>query len=262
MNIKKIVKQSCMVPACFFITVQVLSGCAGVGSMFVAEDLPTISHVHIGHAITAWKKAPGQKGLLVLAEELGQKSLMQAEELKRADEDLAEVKSRAKEMLYTLDPSLAKKGSKEFGLKMAFTHAVSHLTFAAQSDDATQNVIDSVKKIETDAGEVAERIDLIIAMTEAIVEADSDIEANVLIDELVPETKITNEGTADGAVGLNQIHDEVYAMLDRENPPYQPIAEKYLFGLIRLPDGKWMFSWLLEPAESENGGGEGGGGGY
>jgi hypothetical protein len=34
-------------------------------------------------------------------------------------------------------------------------------------------------------------------------------------------------------------------MLAREtNPKYQPLEKKYLLGLVRMPNGKWMYASL------------------
>ena len=37
---------------------------------------------------------------------------------------------------------------------------------------------------------------------------------------------------------------ELQAMIARENPPYRTVDEWYLFNLVRLPNGRWVFDKL------------------
>lgn len=239
-----------------------LLGCAGAGSMFVFEELPSIAHVHIGHAITGWKEAPAKKGLFAVAEDYAGESLVQAQALEAEADELAAAQKNAGELLRTLEPTLVDADSEDYGFKDAFTQAIDHLTFAAQSDDATENVIASVEQIESYSFAVVERTDLIIAMTQAVIDAESLMEVSVMAEEILRQVEVNVQGGSEGEVGIRQIRMSINEMLDREEPPYQPVAEKYLFGLIRLPDGKWMFSWLLDPFGEDEEGGDGGGGGY
>lgn len=237
-----------------------MTACAGSGSMFVSEELPSIAHVHIGHAITGWKEAPEEKGLLVAAEQFAEKSLSESRALEEQAANLKAMKEIAGELLHTLDPTVVDADSEEYGLRNSFAEAIDHLTFAAQSDDASENVKESVVQIEKNSFAVLEQTDLIIALAMAIADADSALEAEVLAEELLPQVEANVNGDSAGTIGIAQIRQEIDEMIAREVPPYQPVAKKHLFGLIRLPDGKWMFSWLLDPFDDENGGG--GGGGY
>ncbi|MHC4560977.1 MAG: hypothetical protein ACYS80_27155, partial [Planctomycetota bacterium] len=53
-------------------------------------------------------------------------------------------------------------------------------------------------------------------------------------------------GPDPGEYGLEQLRSQITSMTDREDPPYQPVSQRYLFGLVRLPSGKWAFSWLVD----------------
>jgi len=41
--------------------------------------------------------------------------------------------------------------------------------------------------------------------------------------------------------GLDQAQRRLDALLAAEQPPYRPVARRYLFGVIRLPSGDWAF---------------------
>ena len=44
-------------------------------------------------------------------------------------------------------------------------------------------------------------------------------------------------------------------MTAREQPAYVPVAEKWLFGLIRLASGEWKFDFAQAAEDDEGGGG-------
>jgi hypothetical protein len=45
--------------------------------------------------------------------------------------------------------------------------------------------------------------------------------------------------------GLVQLHAQLDAMLARESDPkYAPLPKKYLLGVVRLPDGRWIFTTI------------------
>ena len=96
---------------------------------------PTIAHVHIGHAITGVHVTPGHKGYVLVAEE-------------RADASLAAVKTASQAAtLGDLKAAIAvavnaTDSDDDFGVKQSLTLAANHISFAATSADATQNVID------------------------------------------------------------------------------------------------------------------------
>jgi hypothetical protein len=43
---------------------------------------------------------------------------------------------------------------------------------------------------------------------------------------------------------LTQLRGQLLAMIARENPPYRTVDEWYLFNLVRLPNGRWVFDKL------------------
>lgn len=251
-------KKNWWIVSAMFVFVLQLVGCAGQGSIFVSEELPTIAHVHVGHAITGWKKTPGQKGLFVFAEEMGEKGLADANTITLQDSDLAMVKELTRALINDIDPGVLDPDSTDYGLKNSLSQAVHHLIFAAKSDDASKNVIDFAGQFKEKAAVILNRCDLIVVIGQGVLGAESMIEAKVFTDELLQLAQMNIIGSGDEP-GLEQLRVEITAMLDREDPPYQPVATRYLFGIIQLPDGKWAFSWLVDPVDDDN---DGGGGSY
>ena len=48
-------------------------------------------------------------------------------------------------------------------------------------------------------------------------------------------------GSAPSEYGLLQLRKELQDMIGREKPPYVTVDQWYLFNLVRLPNGKWVF---------------------
>jgi hypothetical protein len=51
-------------------------------------------------------------------------------------------------------------------------------------------------------------------------------------------------GSVPSEYGLLQLRKELEAMTARENPPYVTVPQWYLFNLVRLPNGRWVFDKL------------------
>ncbi len=253
-----------------FLLLLSLYSCAGIKSGIFQEKLPTIAHVHIGHAITSWKTTPDKKGLLVVAEEEAAIALSESEKAVAKPEDLKLIQKHVGYAMNAIDPGSYKVGpGLGFGLKRALSESINHITFAAQSDDASPNVKAFAPRYATAAEATISRCDLILALGREVLETPSATEASALAEEILTLSRANVSGsqkknTRDvNKYGLKQIRRELTAMIDRENPPYQPVAQRYLLGIIRLPSGKWTFSWLVDPFydDVQAGGGGGGGGG-
>jgi len=235
------------------------TGCRGAGGFLVRQDLPTIAHVHVGHALTGWKDAPQKKGLFVVAREEARTARTQARLAIAETNDLETVRRNVGHVVQAIDPShydaahFGKGPAHNYGLNKALSMAVSHIVFAADSDDASTNVKDFAASFENNAQAVLERNKLILALSQDVFEAASVEDARAMALEIEALTRANVDGVdsdGDGVVGSREdefgtepLHRSVQAMLQREDPPYQPVAERYLFGLIRLPSGKWDFAF-------------------
>ena len=247
----------------------VLSGCTTIKKVLVIEETPTIAHVHIGHAITGWKHSPDQKGLFRVAEQEADIALAHAGYAIEQPDRLDLIQLHVTHVMHAIDPESQKQGpGTGFGLKRALTKAVGHITYAAESDDASQNVINFARPFTESAKDVLERSNLILALGEEILQDISVQEAFALAEEMLILASVNAEGidkNGDGSVsvkpdeyGIKQLRNQITEMIAREDPPYEPVSKRYLFGLIRLPSGKWDFSWRVNrPQDSKYGGGGG-----
>jgi hypothetical protein len=208
---------------------------------------PTIAHVHIGHALTGVHVTPGHKGYILVAEQ-------------RADEVLAAVKSAGEATdLSALKAQIALAVSENdnqdnFGVKQSLIMAANHIEFAATSDDASENVIRAAPIFKHDTAAVIERCDYIDLLGKDVAASRSMKEASLLVEELSKAAEANVEGAdskgtgGKGSIpadyGMAQLRAELQAMIARENPPYRTVDEWYLFNLVRLPNGRWVFDKL------------------
>lgn len=237
-----------------------ISGLVLVGMVFVgtgcATKPPTIAHVHIGHTLTGWTTTPNKEGLLVTAEQESRIVNERAKQAAAAGNDLAAVKSSVRDMMHALDPKTVPgaEAGLGFGLLPAVEESISHLEFAAESDDATANVRRSVGSMTAKSQAIVDRCHEVRVFGNAIIKSGSAEESAVLAQEVAALTEQIADGSATGSYGLVQLRRDIEAMVEREDPPYTTIATWYLLNLVRLPSGNWEFQ------SSRPGGGRGGAG--
>lgn len=213
----------------------------------VSRRAPTVAHVHIGHAITGVHVTPNKEGYLVSAEHRAQEALDYTKKAAAAH-DLTDIKR---------DIALASQATNAddtFGVKESVVMAVNHITFAATSDDATLNVQKAAPVFAADSARVIERCELIGLLNKDIQASNSAKEATLLVGEIAKLAQANISGddsNGDGVVGsvpseygLLQLRKELEAMIAREKPPYVTVDQWYLFNLVRLPNGKWVFDKL------------------
>jgi hypothetical protein len=208
---------------------------------------PSVAHVHIGHAITGVHVTPNKEGYMVSAERRARETIDYSSKAVNS-RDLAEIKRNialAAEATNSVD---------NFGVKESVVMAVNHVTFAATSDDATLNVQKSAPQFAADSTRVVERCDLIALLSKDVQTSRSLDEASVSVSEIAKLAQANLSGddsNGDGVAGsvpseygLLQLRKELEALVARENPPYVTVDQWYLFNLVRLPNGKWVFDKL------------------
>jgi hypothetical protein len=221
-------------------------GClAGVCGCIVRP--PTIAHVHIGHAVTAVHVTPGHEGYLSVAE-LRANEAYAAATSANADADLRQLKAHIAAVVDATD------SVDNFGVRESVTMAANHISFAATSADASDNVIRFAPTFATDTAAVVERCNYIDLLGKDVASAGSLKDASLLAEEILKLARANVDGidsNDDGATGsasskygLVQLRAEVKAMLDREKPSYRTVDQWYLFNLVRLPNGRWVFDKL------------------
>jgi hypothetical protein len=210
----------------------------------VSRRPPTVAHVHIGHAITGVHVTPNKEGYLVSAEHRAQETVDYTAKA-AASHDLAEIKRNIAQASQSTD------SEESFGVKESMVMAVNHVTFAATSDDATLNVQKAAPQFASDSRRLIERCDLIVLLSKDVQSSTSVNEASVSVSEIAKLAQANLSGddsNGDGVAGsvpseygLVQLRKELEAMIARENPPYVTVDQWYLFNLVRLPNGKWVF---------------------
>jgi hypothetical protein len=203
--------------------------------------------VHIGHAITGVHVTPNQEGYLVTAERRGGQAV-EFTRIAAGSTDLAVIKQNVAAAVKATD------SENDFGVKQAIVMAANHITFAATSDDASVNVQQAAPLFAAHITRVVERCDLIILLGKDVEASTSAKEAAVSVAELGKLTQANVSGddaNGDGVVGstpseygLVQLRKELEAMVARENPRYVTVPQWYLFNLVRLPNGRWVFDKL------------------
>jgi len=204
---------------------------------------PTIAHVHLGHALTGVHVTPGKVGYLSVAEEQAQKIVAAAQ---------AAVKSNALPQIKA-DLATAAKAAvseEEFGLRPAMVQAANHISFAAESSDASDNVRTEAVRFAKNIQGVVERCDLIGLLAKDAANSNRLDEAKALaveIEQLARQNIDGVDSNKNGLMdlpkeyGIKQLRKEIADMIAREDPPYRTVDQFYLFNLVRLPNGKWVF---------------------
>jgi hypothetical protein len=208
---------------------------------------PSIAHVHLGHALTGVHVTPDKRGYLLVAEKQAEDIVMLAEKASRGSE-LGQLKSDVAAAVR------ATNSENEFGLKHSLVMASNHISFAATSDDASLNVQQSAPVFARDTVRVVERCELIALLGKDIDASTSVEEARILAGEIMVLAKANlggEDADKDGKVGANpaefgmkQLRAELDGIIARESPPYRTVDQWFLFNLVRLPNGRWVFDKL------------------
>ena len=208
---------------------------------------PTVAHVHVGHAITGVHVTPNKEGYISSAERRARDAADYASKA-ASSQDLGEIKRNV------ALADRATNSTDDFGVRESIVMAVNHVSFAATSDDATPNVQKSAPQFAADSTRVIERCDLIGLLSKDVQTSASVQEASVSAREIAKLTQanvVGDDSNGDGVAGsvpseygLAQLHKELEEIVAREHPPYVTVDRWYLFNLVRLPNGKWVFDKL------------------
>jgi hypothetical protein len=205
---------------------------------------PTIAHVHVGHALTGVHVTPGQAGYLLVAEERAVAVRDLAKKAASAT-SLPQIKTDVAAAV------VATVSDDAFGLQHSLVQASNHITFAATSDDASANIRASAPQFARDIVRVVQRCELIGLLGKDVASTTSVEEAQALAGEIAKLAQQNIDGEevdGDGVVGgkpteygMKQLRGRLNEMIAREEPPYRAVDQTYLFNLVRLPNGKWVF---------------------
>lgn len=236
-----------------------LSGC-------ISTKLPLISHTHVGHATTGWHDTPDKEGLLQTAAEEARIAAQHAEFAVESTPNLDAMKMHTVHVRHALDPKAEANGpGLGYGMIHALGGARNHMSFAEGSDDASPNIKNSAGKWRAGANSILERATLILELSDEIMRSTSVEDVSALTEEirlLAWQNVNGHDANSDGVVGtdenewgINQLESELKAITAKEVPAYEPVAQRYLLGLFRLPSGKWAFRDNIDYADPDGGGG-------
>jgi hypothetical protein len=184
-------------------------------------------------------------GYFTLAEQQARSALAAAEAAVTANQPLDELKGN----IATVDAIT--NTQEPYALTRAIDEAASHIGYAALSNDASDNLRASQERLAATVEGVLTRGTLIANYARDIAVTDSADEAMTLAQEVHRLTRANVHGEdvdGDGAIGSQpreygvvQIRQDLDALIAREDPPYVTVDRWYLFNLIRLPSGEWIF---------------------
>lgn len=220
----------------------ILSSCSSV----VRKDAPTIAHVHIGHAITAWNDTPGRQGLLVVAELAAVTAETNSQLMLKAarDGDIAKTKRFLEQIAMALDPQYYDPEGSEnaYGIRRGTAEAMTHLTLSAGVFDATPNVQRTVTQTNVRAQDILDSADELAVYISAGLESNEALELEIIAEEVsLLVRSIAGGPEYPDIYGLYNLRQDIEQMIAREEPPYEIVDSYYLFNLVRLPDGEWGF---------------------
>ncbi|WP_418316233.1 hypothetical protein [Piscinibacter sakaiensis] len=206
---------------------------------------PTIAHVHLGHTLSGWVDTPERIGLLEVAEREAAVAAEQAAKAHQSGRNPAELKRHVDGVLHALDPKLVSQGpGTGYGLIRAIEGGTDHLKFAADSPDASKNLKDSVLGLESTASKVRQGARVGVAICQEIRASNKPEDLVSLAEELKTQTASLVRDTKGW-------RSQIEEMVGRENPPFSQIERRYLFGLIRLPNGLWQWHPDVDKAGSQ-----------
>jgi hypothetical protein len=223
-----------------------LSGCV--------HTRPSVTHAHLGHCLTHWHDTPENQGLIIVAERELNTASQEVDAALAAGLSATDKLRHIRGAAHALAPDIEPDGpGLDYGAVRALESAVEHLEYAATSDDASQNIVSSVATLAELGFSILERLRTVANQAASVNERDvmaldhAALELRAHLRTLSLGSDIDADGRVDAdadEAGMLQLRTELNAMLAREsNPSYEPLPRKYVLGLVKLPTGKWGFSF-------------------
>lgn len=223
-----------------------------LGGCVVTQELPLISHTHIGHAITGFEATPKKQGLLVMAEissvTAATNNELLSEALKKGH--LSDAKQHIEEIAFAVNPAFFdSEAIDRYGLQRSVSEAITHLQLAADTLDASQNVQRMVTRANIKARQIVRNIDELSTYLDAGLKAKDTEQLNAVAEEIDALVRAIAGGEQSGSTyGLNEFRKDIEDMVaSEEDPPYQTVGNFYLFDLIDLGDGEWGWKSRRRP---------------
>ena len=201
----------------------------------VTLELPTIAHVHVGHAVTAWPDTPGQRSLFDVS--LADAAVAAEHAVYAVDgaRDLAAVRLHLGHVLHAVDPAREPSGpGSGYGLARAIEACADHLGFAQEVRDASANLKAGLPAVIGTLQPLGREARAIAALAAEGRQSTDPAAAVAYAQE-------ARQRTARLAGELWLARHQLSQLLAAEQPPYRVVPRRYLFGILRLPSGEWIF---------------------
>ena len=217
-----------------------------------STNKPPISHAHLGHALTGWHDTPSQNGLLDVAESEGDNAWRELDKALSAETDACDTEYHLENVIHSLNPEHQPTGNGDgYGAIAALRKTRQHVLFAADTNDASENVKHTAEQFSQYSDAAIES--MLLALAQARYAAS--FPPSRIAEHLPPLKKqlelalfgsdLDNDGTIGNLPeesGLKQLRAMLEDMIANEiDPEWQPVPNTYLFGVIRLPNGQWGY---------------------
>lgn len=144
-----------------------------------------MAHAHMGHVTDGWKDTPGGKGLLTTAIAEATVAAQHAGFAAQKPADLAWMKLHTHHVLHAVDATLEAKGpGMGYGVMKAAQGVGQHITFAAKSGDASDNVRTHAVHVATTAENTVARSKEIVALGQNILAAGTAADAAPMVQKM------------------------------------------------------------------------------
>lgn len=208
-----------------------LTSCSSV----VRKQEPTLSHVHIGHAITGWEAAPNNQGLLVAAELYAIEAKVNCDLMLEAaaNGEKQSVKDYLSVLSELISPTSAVDArTSNYGMRRLFAESLVHLNVASEIFDASLNVRRTMAELRVKGQQILNRIDELEVFLDSALASDDIDELKIYAEEIASLMgQISGQSDNSSDYGILQFRRDIEAMIAREDPPYQTINKFYLFSI-------------------------------
>lgn len=178
----------------------------GFATDAAAQDSP--AHAHMGHVADGFRGTPDGMGLLPTAVAEAEVAAMHAGLAARDLTDLDAMQRHTGHVQHAVDPSVVENGpGAGYGVKQAASGAARHISMAADSEGATDNIRNHSNHVSTSANNTVARADRILELAAQIQEAESADAAAPLVEEMAEVAGQLVSGldaNGDGRVGWQE----------------------------------------------------------